>query len=74
MKTPYTKLTTSGFSAIQATTVANLYPYQLKQISELLDQVNWGRANSNSGQGSQSDISNQPTLGNILTLLGANNP
>jgi hypothetical protein len=73
VKTPYTKLTTSGFSAIQATTVANLYPYQIMQLQELLSQVAWGKGPTYT-QGSQSDVSNQPTLGNILTLLGANNP
>jgi hypothetical protein len=72
MPTPYTKLTTSGFNAIQSTTVANLYPYQLDQIIELLNQINWGKAPYS--RGSQADVSGQPTLGQVLALLGSNQP
>ena len=73
-KTPFTKLTTAGLNSILSTTVANLYPYQIRQLQDLLDRVNWGRANGNVGKGSDSDISNQPTMNQIYTLLSSNNP
>jgi hypothetical protein len=51
-----------------------LYPYQIRQVQEVLDRVNWGNANSVTGEGSDSDISGQPTIAQIVTLLGTNNP
>lgn len=74
MATPYSKLTTSGLSAIASTTLGALKPYQLNQVIELLGRVNWGRANSNSGMGSAADVGAQPTIAQIITALGVNNP
>jgi hypothetical protein len=73
-KTPYTKITTAQLTTLASSTLGSLCPYQLQQVQEALDQINWGRANSNAGCGSQSDISNQPTITQIIAALGANQP
>ena len=73
-QTPYTRLTTSALTALASTTLGALYPYQIRQVQEVLDRVNWGNANSVTGEGSDSDISGQPTIAQIVTLLGTNNP
>jgi hypothetical protein len=44
------------------------------QVEEFLNRVNWGNANSVAGEGSQSDIGAQPTIAQIITLMGTNNP
>ena len=75
----YTRLTTSALSSLASTTLGNLKPYQLRQVQEVLDRVNWGKASANLGvdpdigEGSESDVT-QPTIAQIITLLGANNP
>ena len=73
-QTPYTRLTTSALNALASTALGALYPYQIRQVQEVLDRVNWGNANSVTGEGSDSDISGQPTIAQIVTLLGTNNP
>ena len=73
-QTPYTRLTTSALNALASTTLGALYPYQIRQVQEVLDRVNWGNAKSVTGEGSDSDISGQPTIAQIVTLLGTNNP
>lgn len=73
-QTQYTRLTTAQFNTLNAATVGSLYPYQIEQIKEYLGRINWGNANSQSGEGSQSDVSGQPTLTQIVTLAGSNNP
>ena len=74
MATPYKRLTAAAFSALASTTLGALRPYQIRQVQEVLDRIAWGNANSNAGQGSDSDVSHQPTITQIITLLGANNP
>ena len=74
MPTPYTRLTTSALNSLASTTLGNLYPYQIRQVQELLGRVNWGNANSVAGKGSDSDVGAQPTITQIITLLGSNNP
>lgn len=74
MPTPYTRLTTSTLNSLASTTLGNLYPYQILQVEELLNRVNWGNANSVAGEGSNSDVSAQPTITQIITMLGSNNP
>ena len=75
----YTRLTTSALNSLASTTLGNLKPYQLRQVQEVLDRVNWGKASANLGvdpdigKGSESDVT-QPTIAQIITLLGANNP
>lgn len=70
----YTRLTTAQFNTLNGNLVGDLKPYQVAQIKEYLDRINWSKANSGSGGGSQSNISNQPTLAQIRTLAGSNNP
>ena len=74
MPTPYTRLTTSALNSLASTTLGNLYPYQIRQVQELLDRVNWGAANTRAGEGADSDVGAQPTITQIVTLLGSNNP
>jgi hypothetical protein len=74
MPTPYTRLTTSTLNSLASTTLGNLYPYQILQVEELLNRVNWGNANSVAGEGSNSDVGAQPTITQIITMLGSNNP
>jgi hypothetical protein len=73
MPTPYTRLTTSALSSLASTELGALLPYQIRQVQEYLDRVNWGRANSNAGEGSDSNVANQPTINQILTLLNGQN-
>jgi hypothetical protein len=70
----YTRLTTAALNTLNATTLGNLQPYQIKQVQEYLNRVNWGNANSVAGEGSQSDVGSQPTIAQIVTLMGSNNP
>jgi hypothetical protein len=72
--TPYTRLLTSDLNTLNSSTLGSLKPYQIRQVMEVLDRVNWGSANSNAGRGSDSDNSGQPTLTQIVTALGNNNP
>lgn len=74
MPTPYTRLTTAALNTLNATTLGNLQPYQINQVKEFLDRVHWGSANGGSGEGSQSDGGSQPTIAQIVTLMGSNNP
>ena len=67
MPTHLSKMTTAGLTAIQATTVAELKPYQVDQIQDVLNRLKWDR-------GSNSDVSVQPTIATILTALGTNEP
>lgn len=67
MPTPYTRLTTAALNTLCSTTLGNLQPYQLKQVMEVLDRVDFVK-------GSQSDMSGQPTISTIVTALGSNNP
>ncbi len=68
MPTPYTRLTTAQLNTLASTTLGNLYPYQIRQVMEVLDRVNWG------ARGSDSDVSGQPLISAIVTTLGSNNP
>lgn len=74
MVTPYTRLLTSDLNTLNSSALGTLKPYQINQVVEFLGRISWGNANSNAGQGSQSDGSAQPTLAQIVTLAGANNP
>lgn len=74
MPTPYTRLTTSALNTLNSSTLGSLKPYQIAQVKEYLDRINWGRANSNAGEGSQSNVANQPTIAQIVTAAGTNNP
>lgn len=67
-RVPYTRLTTAQLNTLNSATLGTLKPYQIKQITEVLDKINW------KPKGSQSDVSGQPTLAQIVTALGANNP
>jgi len=67
MPTPYTKLTTAQLNTLCSSTLGSLAPYQLKQVMEALERVDYVR-------GSQSDMSGQPTISTIVTALGSNNP
>jgi hypothetical protein len=69
----YTRLTTAAFNTLNSSTLGSLKPYQIRQVQEYLDRINWGKANSNAGRGSDSNVSNQPTLTQIITLAGSNN-
>jgi len=69
----YTRLTTAQLNTLNATTLGNLKPYQLEQVCEWLSRISWGKANSSSGRGAQSNVSNQPTIAQIVTLAGSNN-
>lgn len=68
MPTPYFRLTTAQLNTLASTTLGNLKPYQLRQVQEVLDRVNWGN------RGGDSDVSVQPTISTIVTALGTNNP
>ena len=68
MATPYSRLTTALLNTLNSSTLGTLKPYQLRQVMEVLDRVNWGP------KGSESDVSGQPTLATIVTALGSNNP
>ena len=80
MATPYVRLTTTALTSLASTTLGNLHPYQIRQVFEYLDRVNWGNASANLGvdpplgKGSESDISKQPTITQIITMMGANEP
>lgn len=74
MPTPYTRLTTAALNTLTSTTLANLHPYQICQVQEYLDRIAWGKANGGAGEGSMSDVGNQPTIAQIVTLAGSNNP
>ena len=69
----YTRLTTAALNTLNSTTLGNLKPYQIEQVVEYLSRVSCGKANSNAGRGAQSNISNQPTMAQIVTLCGSNN-
>lgn len=73
MPTPYTRITTSGVNSLASTTLGNLKPYQIRQMKEWLDGIAWGKANSTAGQGSDSNVGNQPTIAQIVTLVTPNN-
>ena len=80
MATPYTRLTTAAMTSLASSALSTLRPYQLEQVVEFLGRVNWGKASANLGtdpdlgRGSQSDVGSQPTIAEIITLIGANNP
>jgi len=74
MPTPYTRLTTSALTSLASTTLGALCPYQIFQVEEFLNRVNWGNANSVAGEGSNSDVGAQPTITQIITMIGTNNP
>lgn len=76
MPTPYTRLTTAAITTLASTTLGNLYPYQIRQVQEFLDRLNWGGAPAVApqGEGSDSDVGAQPTITQIITFIGANNP
>ncbi len=74
MPTPYTRLLTADLNTLNSSTLGSLRPYQIRQVMEVLGRVNWGNANSVAGEGSESDNSGQPTLTQIVTMLGSNNP
>jgi hypothetical protein len=75
----YTRLTTAALTSLASTTLGNLHPYQIRQVAEFLARVNWGKASANLGvdpdigRGTESDVT-QPTITQIITLIGANNP
>jgi hypothetical protein len=77
---PYTRLTTAAFTTLASTQLSALCPYQIRQVQEFLDRVNWGNATTTPGvtpalgRGSDSDVSSQPTIAQILVAVGANNP
>ena len=73
MPTPYGRLTTAALNTLNSTTLGNLKPYQIQQVREYLSRIAWGKANSSSGEGSQSNVANQPTIAQIVTLAGSNN-
>ena len=67
MPTPYSKLTISGLNALLSTTLGNLKPFQLDQVKEALDRINYNR-------GSNSDVSVQSTITTIAASFSSNNP
>jgi hypothetical protein len=69
----YTRLTTAALNSLNGSALGTLKPYQLQQVMEYLDRINWAKANSSAGRGAQSNVSNQPTLAQIVTLAGGNN-
>lgn len=73
-QTPYTRLKTADLNTLASTTLGNLHPYQIRQVQEFLDRVNWGNANSVAGEGSDSDIGAQPTIAQVVTMMGSNDP
>jgi hypothetical protein len=74
MPTPYSRLTTSALNTLNSSTLGSLKPYQIRQVQEYLDRVAWGKANSASGEGSDSNVGNQPTIAQVVTLMGSTNP
>lgn len=74
MPTPYGRLTTAALNTLNSTTLGNLKPYQIRQVQEYLDRMAWGNANSKAGEGSDSNVGNQPTIAQVVTLAGSNNP
>lgn len=66
-KTPYTRLTTAGLNALLSTQLGSITTAQIRQIVELLDRLHYNI-------GGMSDISNEPTLTQIVAKLGSNNP
>ena len=66
-KTPYTRLTTPQLQALLSSTLGNLYPYQIRQIQDALDKMNFKRS-------SNSDVSVEPNMTTVVGLLGTNNP
>ncbi len=70
----YGRLTTAALNTLNSTTLGNLKPYQIRQVMEYIDRMAWGKANSTAGEGAESNISNQPTIAQIVTLAGSNNP
>lgn len=68
MATPVKKYETADLNTIAAATVGSCQPWQLKAVLEALKHINYGN------RGSQSDMSNQPTITQIVTLLGTTNP
>lgn len=68
MPTPYKRLKKSELSFLMITTLGNLKPYQIRQVQEALDRINWGP------KGSDSDISAQPALSSIISALNNNDP
>ena len=73
-QTPYTRLKTADLNTLASTTLGNLHPYQIRQVQEFLDRVNWGNANNVAGEGSQSNVGAQPTIAQIVTMMGSNDP
>lgn len=69
----YGRLTTAALNTLNSTTLGNLKPYQIAQVQEYLNRIAWGKANNTAGEGSQSNVSNQPTMAQIVTLAGSNN-
>lgn len=69
----YTRLTTAALNTLASSTLGSLKPYQIRQVQEYLDRIAWGKANSSSGEGADSNVSNQPTIAQIVTLAGSNN-
>ena len=74
MPTPYGRLTTAALNTLAATTLGNLKPYQIRQVQEYLDRIQWGKANNSAGEGSDANVANQPTITQVVTLAGSNNP
>lgn len=70
----YTRLTTAALNTLNSSNLGTLKPYQIEQVIEYLNRLNWAGANSGSGRGSQSNVSNQPTIAQIVTQIGSNNP
>jgi hypothetical protein len=62
-----TKLTTAQLNALTSTTLGDLKPYQLNQVIDVLNRLKWDR-------GSTSNFTAQPTITNIVTALGSNQP
>jgi hypothetical protein len=73
-QTPYTRLKTSDLNTLASSPLGSLTPIQLKQVMEFLSRVPWGDANNVAGEGSQSDVGNVPTITQIVTMMGSNNP
>jgi hypothetical protein len=79
-QTAFTRLKTSDLNTLASTTLGNLRPYQIEQVAQFLARVLWGNATTTLGvtaalgEGSMSDIGNQPTIAQIVTLMGSNDP
>ena len=67
MAVPYQRLTKAELTALQATPIGNLKPYQLQQFQEALSKVNYNK-------GSTSDIAAQPTITTIVATMPAGYP